>query len=86
MVLKEIASHLNRIGIDLLNKEFVRLTVKSCLESIAKSYDEIPSEISADAAAQLFTDLTFFMTALLGKEDGTLEAAREKLRDKVRPL
>jgi hypothetical protein len=84
-VLKEIASQLNRIGIDLLNNEFVNLTAKLCLESIAKSYSEIPSEISANAATQIFTDMTFFMIAWPGLDVDILKAAREKLREKVHP-
>jgi hypothetical protein len=83
LVLKEIASQLNRIGIDLLNNGFVNLTAKLCLESIAKSYGEIPPEISADAAVQIFTDMTFFIIALPGQDEDTLKVAREKLREQV---
>jgi hypothetical protein len=83
LVLKEIASQLNRIGIDLLTNEFVNLTATLCLESIAQSYSEIPLEISADAATQIFTDMTFFMIAFSGRDHDTLNAAREKFREKV---
>lgn len=83
LVLKEMASQLNRIGIDLLNKEFVHLTAKSCLESVAAIYNEIPSEISADAATQIFADMAFFTIALPGNDDELFKEAREKAREKV---
>jgi len=83
-VLKEIASQLTRIGIDLLNRDFVQLTGKLCLERTTAIYNNeiAPLEISADAAAQIFTDITFFAIALPGN-DGILKDLRDKLLARV---
>jgi hypothetical protein len=83
LVLKEITSQLNRIGIELLNKEFVHLTAKLCLERIATLYKEIPLEISADAAIQIYADMTFFTIALPGIDRDLFKESQEKLREKV---
>ena len=84
LILKEIASQLSRIGIDLLNRDFVQLTGKLCLERTTAIYkNEIAAlEISADAAAQVFADIMFFTIALPGN-DGILRVVRDKLLTKV---
>jgi len=84
LVLKEIASHLSRIGIDLLNRDFVRLTCKLCLEQTATIYNNeiAPLEVSPDAAAHIFADILFFRIALPGNDE-VLKEVGDKFLAKV---
>ena len=82
-ILKEITSQLNSMGIDLLNRDFVLATMKSCRESIVSAYSDVTVDISEDSALQLLADIVFLEIALSGNESGEFEELRGKLLEKV---
>jgi len=82
-LLKEIMSQLNSLGVDLLNRDLVLGTMKSCRESIAAVYSDMMTEISDIAALQLLADTVFLEIALSGQEIGEFNPVKEKLVVKV---
>ena len=80
LLVKEITSQLNSLGIDLLNREFVLGTMKYCYDNIALEYEGLVTEISDDAVLQLLADVVFLEIALLGEKG---EKLKGKLLEKV---
>lgn len=83
LILKEVTSELNSLGIDILSNDFIRGTMKSSRESIAFVYCDVLVEIIEDAAMQLLADIVFLEIALSGQKEGEFQDIREKLSEKV---
>lgn len=82
-LIKEITSQLNSLGIELLSRDFVLDTMKSCRDTIASAYNDVLMEISEDAALQLLADISFLEIALSVQEMGEFKQVKEKLCEKV---
>jgi hypothetical protein len=82
-ILKELTSHLNSLGIELLNREFVNGIVSLCRENITAVYSDLVNEASSDAALQILTDVAFIEITLAGQEKGEFNKLREELIKKV---
>jgi hypothetical protein len=82
-LVKEISSRLNALGIELLEREFVNRTLKTCRETVAGVYREFISsrEVSVDTALQLLARVVFLQIAL--SDESELHAIRDKLVEKV---
>jgi hypothetical protein len=82
-LVKEISSRLNALGIELLEREFVNRTLKTCRETVAGVYLEFISsrEVSVDTALQLLAHVVFLQIAL--SDESELHAIRDKLVEKV---
>ena len=85
-LVKEISSRLNALGIELLEREFVNRTLKTCRETVASVYDEFISsrEVSADIALQLLAHVVFLQIAL--SDESEFHTIRDKLVEKVRSV
>jgi hypothetical protein len=85
-LVKEMSSRLNALGIELLEREFVNQTLKTCRETVAGVYDEFISsrEVSEDTALQLLADVVFLWIALSGESE--FATIRDKLVKKVRSV